>query len=529
MAATIKFDQSGKPAGVNNRSRSDIDAGTATTITNVSPGSVNVCELLAKPTDDNTAAITGSSPTWSITPKSGTFGTYRIRLTVDGVSVIHTFTVKSPILGLEIGAHNERANLDANLEDTDPGTWVNESETNEGGHFKGWQPGDESNFKIIDDNAQVIKRTFTKATHGFTVREALYKNSSGVWTKAKADDSETLGLFVVSEVVDANNFTAVASGFFTDAAHGLTANRYYFVSDSTAGLLTLTAPTTVGRYTNPIVFVVDADTLLVLPFRPAEVPPSIYRPFYMDGLNISNGTDADHDIDIAAGYCIDTAGTYDLGDAGAITIVIDDSGAINKLDTGTVGNNSYYHIWKLEKSADESKGYVFSLSNTLAGVTKPAGYDKGQWIGVVRTDGSANIRAFIQTGDGRIRTYHWNFWDTGVLRLESTGAGTAGQWYDCSNHNAGEDLFPPRSITMLVQIEAKRTAADINFLFRVRPKGSSFHDNFRAMHGLDGAGNDGSGNAIFELPVVSDRKVEFTRGTTNGTGIVDALGFVTRV
>lgn len=148
----MTFNQSGLSAGTAGRSRSDIVAGTAVTITNESPGTSNECELLSKPEDDDTAAISGSSPTWSITPKSGTWGSYRIRLTVDGDESIHTFTVRSPIRALQVGAHNEGANPNANLADVDPGTWVEDSETNEGGKNTGWWPGVVELYEAVEDS-----------------------------------------------------------------------------------------------------------------------------------------------------------------------------------------------------------------------------------------------------------------------------------------------------------------------------------------------------------------------------------------
>jgi hypothetical protein len=130
MAATIKFDQSGLPAGINNRSRSDIVAGTAVTITSVTPGTVETCELLWKPPEDDTAVISGSSPTWSIVPKVGTSGTYRIRLTVDGAIQIKTFTTLTPILALPIPAANEKADPTASLV-KNTATEIDAAETNE--------------------------------------------------------------------------------------------------------------------------------------------------------------------------------------------------------------------------------------------------------------------------------------------------------------------------------------------------------------------------------------------------------------
>lgn len=130
MAAIIKFDQSGLPAGTNNRSREDIVAGTLVTITNVSPGTSNALVLLWKPPEDDTAVIAGSSPTWNIVPKTGIWGTYRFRLTVDGVVSEHTFDVKSPVLSLPELAPNEKADPTASLI-KNTSTEIDASETNE--------------------------------------------------------------------------------------------------------------------------------------------------------------------------------------------------------------------------------------------------------------------------------------------------------------------------------------------------------------------------------------------------------------
>jgi hypothetical protein len=272
VAATIKFDQSGLPAGTNNRSRSDIVAGTAVTITNVSPGSSNACALLAKPTDDDTAAISGSSPTWSITPKTGTFGTYRIRLIVDGESVIHTFTVKSPKRSLVIGAHNERANPNANLTDSDPGTWVNDSETNEGGHFKGWWKEYESLAKAIEaSEALILTWKVSQVAHGLAVGHVVYVNASGVYTKAGATTLGALGRLVVSYVYDADNFRVCQRGYMNWPSHGLSIGTTYYLSSAVAGGLTSTPPAT---WEQPILQAITANDVLVFggdQYKPARV------------------------------------------------------------------------------------------------------------------------------------------------------------------------------------------------------------------------------------------------------------------
>lgn len=112
----IRFDQSAV-FGRANRSRSDIVAGTVVDVINVTPGVVNSIELLWKPPEDDTAVLVSNGDDWIITPKAGTWGTYLIALTVDGVIVIHTFTVRSPIKGLKLGAANEEADRFASLVD----------------------------------------------------------------------------------------------------------------------------------------------------------------------------------------------------------------------------------------------------------------------------------------------------------------------------------------------------------------------------------------------------------------------------
>lgn len=195
MAAVLKFDQSGKPAGENNRSRSDIDAGTAVAITNVSPGSSNSLELLWKPPEDDTAVISGSSPNWSITPKAGTSGTYRVKLTVDSAVSIHTFAVKTPNKDLIIPAANERADPDASLVQQ-TSLEIDASETNEAfgpftsGSAFGWWKALEEVIRAIDeaDGADdVIKQKLTLEN----------KNMAALATSSDGDEATLISIALI--------------------------------------------------------------------------------------------------------------------------------------------------------------------------------------------------------------------------------------------------------------------------------------------------------------------------------------------
>ena len=126
-----------------------------------------------------------------------------------------------------------------------------------------------------DVNGQIIGSgmdttiTVTQATHGFTQLDALY-NSAGTWTKAQSDDVNTLGVAVVTEVIDTDNFKYASVGQAVVSSHGLTVGQYYYVSPDTAGQLTISPPTGLTEYSNPIVYALDDDRILVFPWRPNQ-------------------------------------------------------------------------------------------------------------------------------------------------------------------------------------------------------------------------------------------------------------------
>ena len=113
----------------------------------------------------------------------------------------------------------------------------------------------------------------TQASHGFSSGNAIYFTGT-VYAKAKADNADTLGLFIVESVTDVNNFVMVLHGRITGLS-GLTAGQYYYVSATTAGALTTTEPAA-GLFSNPILFADSTTTGFVVTFRPTVsiTPPA---------------------------------------------------------------------------------------------------------------------------------------------------------------------------------------------------------------------------------------------------------------
>ena len=140
---------------------------------------------------------------------------------------------------------------------------------------------------------------------------------------------------------------------------------------------------------------------------------------HIGGFGMSNAADADHDITIAAGAAV-AADVSALLVGSAITKQIDAAWAVGTnaggLDTGAVGNTTWYHVWVIRRSDTGVVDALFSTSATAP--TMPASYDQKRRIGAVLTNGSANIIGFVQSGD----TF---WWKSPVLNINNATPGTA--------------------------------------------------------------------------------------------------------
>jgi len=117
------------------------------------------------------------------------------------------------------------------------------------------------------NNSVAGVQSFNQVGHGLSTLEAIYYDTT--WQKADATNKDKLAIGVVVSVADVDNFSVTFSGPITSTAHGLTVGEYYFVDPATPGSLTSTKPTGAGEYENPLLYVVDTNTLLITPWRPS--------------------------------------------------------------------------------------------------------------------------------------------------------------------------------------------------------------------------------------------------------------------
>lgn len=121
---------------------------------------------------------------------------------------------------------------------------------------------------------------------------------------------------------------------------------------------------------------------------------------YVRGLTLSNNsTDANNDIDIAAGRARGNSVT--VTNSATLTKRLDASWAAGTnqggLDTGSKANSTTYHVHAIRKDEDGTFDALFSTS--VGSPTMPSGWTRVQRLGAVLTDGSGNIRSFVQNGN----------------------------------------------------------------------------------------------------------------------------------
>ena len=119
----------------------------------------------------------------------------------------------------------------------------------------------------------------------------------------------------------------------------------------------------------------------------------VLPPSHIDGLTLSNNsTDADHDVDIAAGSARDGDDGGNITLSSALVKRLDSAFAEGTnqggLDTGTIAADTPYHMWAIGKT-DGTADVLFSTSNSSP--TMPSGFTLKRRIGEVLTDSSSNI------------------------------------------------------------------------------------------------------------------------------------------
>lgn len=110
-----------------------------------------------------------------------------------------------------------------------------------------------------------------QTAHGFIVGQVVFYNGTeyeiGIATTSA--DAEIIGIVIT--VPDANHFDLATSGYISGLS-GLTPGGVYYLSDTVAGALTLTEPTTVGYISKPLLIAVSATEGFFTNYRGKIIP-----------------------------------------------------------------------------------------------------------------------------------------------------------------------------------------------------------------------------------------------------------------
>ena len=132
-----------------------------------------------------------------------------------------------------------------------------------------------SNFvgEILTSSSTI---SVTHSSHGLAVGDVIRPSSTNnQYTKSQADteaNAEVIG--IVTTVTDTNNYTMTISGEISAAAAvpNSAAGTVLYLSESSAGALTATEPTTAAQVSKPVAIVTEQNAkMIMLPFRGEKI------------------------------------------------------------------------------------------------------------------------------------------------------------------------------------------------------------------------------------------------------------------
>lgn len=343
-------------------------AGVLTNCTGLPVGSItglgtNVATWLATPSSANLAAAvtdeTGSgalvfatSPTLVTpalgTPASGVLTNCTGLPVAGGGTGKATFTAYSVVCAgtTATGAFQNVAGV---------GTANQVLTSNGAGALPTWQT-----ISVVEASAVVTN--INQVGHGFAVNDVVRLSGVSTYTKAQADsaaNAEAIGIVVAVAGVD--DFTLQQAGHATGLG-ALTANTVYYLSESVAGALTATEPSSAGEFSKPMLITDTTTSGWVVPYRATE---------------ITAGTPVEYDIAFNAGFT-SAAVAEDVAVQSYSQVVMARTGSFvgeaGYVDTAPTGADLILDIEKNGVSIYNTKPEFAAAANTLtAGVLKTDG------------------------------------------------------------------------------------------------------------------------------------------------------------
>lgn len=103
-----------------------------------------------------------------------------------------------------------------------------------------------------------IGHRVTQLGHGFSVGQVVFFNGTAYALSVAVNNASAEAVGIVSQVIDGSTFFLVTEGYVTGLS-GFSPGVIGFLSDTTAGAITYTEPTTRGHVSKPV-FTADSPT-----------------------------------------------------------------------------------------------------------------------------------------------------------------------------------------------------------------------------------------------------------------------------
>jgi hypothetical protein len=251
---------------------------------------------------------------------------------------------------------------------------------------------------IASSAATMARTTVTKSKIGGTVGTTKL-DLSGTSVLAIPGSAQDI-LIPVNNLADLDDADTAL-----DNLGATTVGKAIFTAADAAAAQTAAGGTTVGK---ALFTATDADAARSV----------LALPNYLTGLTLSTAGSSST-FGVAAGYATDSTNVSMMALAAAYTkttsawAVGTGNGA---LDTGTIANSTWYHVYLIKRT---DTGIVDVLvSASASSPTLPTNYTLSRRIGSMLTDGSAKWVKFIQVGDEFL-------WDAAVLNYGASPGTTA--------------------------------------------------------------------------------------------------------
>lgn len=132
---------------------------------------------------------------------------------------------------------------------------------------KVWQCVDSTNGVAVwnqlgADSTTSLKETISLTAHGFVAKNIIQKTASSYQKSLADSEANAAAVGIVESINGADTFTVVYGGKLAATAHGFTVGATLYLSQSSSGALTSTAPTT--GVLKPVAIASDANSLIVL-------------------------------------------------------------------------------------------------------------------------------------------------------------------------------------------------------------------------------------------------------------------------